>query len=129
MSKMPITLSEAAAKKIKSVVTSPEGVLRISLKSGGCAGMSYEMDVKDAPTGDGTVLEAHGARVEIDPMVEMFLFGTEIDYQTELLESGFKFRNPNVTDACGCGESVKFKDLDELDAAREREGGIPNLRA
>jgi iron-sulfur cluster assembly protein len=108
MSNMPITISEAAAKKIKSVVATPEGVLRISLKSGGCAGMSYEMDVKDAPSGDGSVIEAHGARVEIDPMVEMFLFGTEIDYQETLLESGFVFKNPNAVAACGCGTSVGF---------------------
>jgi iron-sulfur cluster assembly protein len=44
----------------------------------------------------------------IAPMAQMFLFGTEIDYETSLLESGFKFRNPNVVDACGCGESIKF---------------------
>jgi iron-sulfur cluster assembly protein len=54
----------------------------------------------------------------IAPMAQMFLFGTEIDYQTGLLESGFKFRNPNVADACGCGESIKFKDIDELQATQ-----------
>ena len=62
------------------------------------------------------VVEQDGARVMIAPMAQMFLFGTEIDYETALLESGFKFRNPNVTDACGCGESIKFKDVDELTA-------------
>jgi iron-sulfur cluster assembly protein len=108
MTNVPITISEAAAKKIKSVVTSPDGVLRIGLKSGGCAGMSYEMDVKETPTGDGTIIEAHGARIEIDPMVEMFLFGTEIDYQETLLESGFVFKNPNAVASCGCGTSVGF---------------------
>jgi iron-sulfur cluster assembly protein len=55
----------------------------------------------------------------IAPMAQMFLFGTEIDYETSLLESGFKFRNPNVEDACGCGESIKFKDVTELTAARQ----------
>ena len=59
-------------------------------------------------------VELGGARVMIAPMAQMFLFGTEIDYQTSLLESGFKFRNPNVADSCGCGESIKFKDADEL---------------
>ena len=54
--------------------------------------------------------------VPMAPMAQMFLFGTEIDYETSLLESGFKFRNPNVTDACGCGESIKFKDVEELQA-------------
>ena len=52
--------------------------------------------------------EQDGARIMIAPMAQMFLFGTEIDYEVSLLESGFKFRNPNVVDACGCGESIKF---------------------
>jgi len=56
------------------------------------------------------VVEQDGARVMIAPMAQMFLFGTEIDYEVSLLESGFKFRNPNVTEACGCGESIKFDD-------------------
>ena len=55
----------------------------------------------------------------IAPMAQMFLFVTEIDYETSRLESGFRFRNPNVADACGCGESIKFKDVDELNAERE----------
>lgn len=108
MSDIPITISEAAARKIKTVVNSDDGVLRISLKSGGCAGMSYDMEVLDQVKGDGKLIEAYGARVEIDPMVEMFLFGTEIDYQESLLESGFVFRNPNATASCGCGSSVGF---------------------
>lgn len=108
MTNIPVTISEAAATKIKSVVTSPEGALRISLKAGGCAGMSYEMDVLESPRGDGKIIEAHGARIEIDPLVEMFLFGTEIDYKDTLLESGFVFKNPNATASCGCGSSVGF---------------------
>jgi iron-sulfur cluster assembly protein len=54
----------------------------------------------------------------IAPMAQMFLFGTVIDYETTLLESGFRFRNPNVAEACGCGESIKFKDVAELQAGR-----------
>ena len=57
------------------------------------------------------VIEQDGARVMIAPMAQMFLFGTEIDYETGLLEAGFKFNNPNVAEACGCGESIKFKDM------------------
>ena len=57
------------------------------------------------------VVEQDGARVMIAPMAQMFLFGTEIDYETSLPESGFKFNNPNVTEACGCGESIKFADM------------------
>ncbi|MEP2471312.1 MAG: iron-sulfur cluster assembly accessory protein, partial [Paracoccaceae bacterium] len=62
------------------------------------------------------VVEQDGARVLIAPMAQMFLFGTEIDYEVSLLESSFKFRNPNVADACGCGESINFKSAEELAA-------------
>ena len=84
--------------------------LRIGVKKGGCAGMEYTMDyVADVnPTDE--VVEKDGARVMIAPMAQMFLFGTEIDYETSLLESTFRFNNPNVAEACGCGESIKFKD-------------------
>ena len=56
------------------------------------------------------VVEQDGARVLIAPMAQLFLIGTEIDYEVDLLHAGFKFRNPNVAEACGCGESIKFKD-------------------
>jgi iron-sulfur cluster assembly protein len=56
------------------------------------------------------VVEQDGAKVFIAPMAQMFLIGTEIDYEVDLLQAGFKFRNPNVAEACGCGESIKFKD-------------------
>ena len=90
--------------------------LRIGVKKGGCSGMEYTMDYVDEVDKDDELVEQNGARVMIAPMAQMFLFGTEIDYETSLLESGFKFRNPNVTDACGCGESIKFKDVEELQA-------------
>jgi iron-sulfur cluster assembly protein len=70
--------------------------------------MEYNMEyVKEINAMD-EVVEIDGARVMIAPMAQMFLFGTEIDYEVSLLEAGFKFRNPNVVDACGCGESIKF---------------------
>ena len=62
--------------------------------------------------GGARVVEQEGARVMIAPMAQMFLIGTEIDYRTSLLESGFVFNNPNVSEACGCGESIKFRDAD-----------------
>ncbi len=95
--------------------------LRIGVKKGGCAGMEYTMDYADEIDPNDEVVEKDGARVMIAPMAQMFLFGTEIDYETSLLESGFKFRNPNVADACGCGESIKFKDIDELAAERDKD--------
>lgn len=107
--KQAITMTPAAATKIAALMAR-DGTkgLRIGVKKGGCAGMEYTMDyVSDVDPLD-EVVEQDGARVMIAPMAQMFLFGTEIDYQTSLLESGFKFRNPNVVDECGCGESIKF---------------------
>ncbi|MCO6381610.1 MAG: iron-sulfur cluster assembly accessory protein [Vannielia sp.] len=85
--------------------------LRIGVKKGGCAGMEYTMEYADIVDEHDEVVEQDGARVMIAPMAQMFLFGTEIDYETSLLESGFKFNNPNVTEACGCGESIKFAEM------------------
>jgi iron-sulfur cluster assembly protein len=82
--------------------------LRIGVRKGGCAGMEYTMEYVTEVDPHDEVVEQDGARVMIAPMAQMFLFGTEIDYQTSLLESGFVFNNPNVTESCGCGESIKF---------------------
>ena len=108
----PVTVTPAAAAQIARLMARREAAgLKIGVKKGGCAGMEYTMDYVAAPDPHDEVVEvAGGARVIIAPMAQMFLFGTEIDYETSLLESGFKFRNPNVTEACGCGESVKFAD-------------------
>jgi iron-sulfur cluster assembly protein len=117
--KPPITLTDAATRQIRRLMARDNSHgLRIGVKKGGCAGMEYAMDyVAEADPHD-EVVEQDGARVLIAPMAQMFLFGTEIDYQTSLLESGFQFRNPNVVDACGCGESIKCRDVEELDAER-----------
>ncbi|MGR3484075.1 MAG: HesB/IscA family protein [Paracoccaceae bacterium] len=117
--KAAVTLTPAAVLQITRLMER-EGHhgLRIGLKKGGCAGMEYTMEYADAPDPADEVVEQDGARVMIAPMAQMFLFGTEIDHVTGLLESGFEFRNPNVTDACGCGESIKFKSVEELQAER-----------
>ena len=109
--KQAVTLSPRATAQIAKLMTKGghQG-LRIGVKKGGCAGMEYTMDYVDEVQATDEVVEQDGARVIIAPMAQMFLFGTEIDYETSLLESGFKFRNPNVVDACGCGESIKFND-------------------
>ena len=73
--------------------------------------MEYTMEYVDNIESTDEVIEQDGARVMIAPMAQMFLFGTEIDYQTSILESSFKFNNPNVSEACGCGESIKFKGM------------------
>jgi iron-sulfur cluster assembly protein len=107
--KQAVTITDKAASQIARLMAKDghQG-LRIGVKKGGCAGMEYTMAyVTDIDPLD-EVVEQDGARVMIAPMAQMFLFGTEIDYETSLLESGFKFRNPNVVDTCGCGESIKF---------------------
>lgn len=107
-----VTLTPPAVAQIRRLMDrdAHQG-LRIGVKKGGCAGMEYTMDyVHDVDPHD-EVVEQDGARVMIAPMAQMFLFGTEIDYQTSLLESGFVFNNPNVTEACGCGESIKFEGM------------------
>lgn len=117
--KQAVTITEAAARQIARLM-SKDGHkgLRIGVKKGGCAGMEYTMEYAADINPMDEVVEQDGARVMIAPMAQMFLFGTQIDYQTSLLESGFKFNNPNVEDACGCGESIKFKDVEALSAER-----------
>jgi iron-sulfur cluster assembly protein len=110
--KQAVSMTPTAAKQISKLMTEKghQG-LRIGVKKGGCAGMEYTMDYVDEVDPMDEVVEQDGARVMIAPMAQMFLFGTEIDYEVSLLESGFKFRNPNVTEACGCGESIKFAEM------------------
>jgi iron-sulfur cluster assembly protein len=109
--KAAVTLTPAAARQIARL-TAQGGTagLRIGVKKGGCAGMEYTMDYVGEAGPLDEVIEQDGARVLIAPMAQMFLIGTEIDYQTTLLDARFTFRNPNVAEACGCGESIKFRD-------------------
>jgi iron-sulfur cluster assembly protein len=109
--KAAVTLTPAATRQIARLMEkqSSQG-LRIGVKKGGCAGMEYTMDYVSSVNPLDEIVEQDGARVMIAPMAQMFLIGTEIDYETSLLESKFTFRNPNVAEACGCGESIKFKD-------------------
>ncbi|MFC3179924.1 HesB/IscA family protein [Cypionkella sinensis] len=109
--KAAVTLTPIAAKQIARLMAKQGSAgLRIGIKKGGCAGMEYTMDYVAESNPLDEVVEQDGARVLIAPMAQMFLFGTEIDYETDLLHAGFKFNNPNVAEACGCGESIKFKD-------------------
>ncbi|SFL89640.1 HesB/IscA family protein [Shimia aestuarii] len=126
--KQAVTITPAAAAQIRKLMDKDgHAGLRIGVKKGGCAGMEYTMDYVNETDPHDEVVEQDGARVMIAPMAQMFLFGTEIDYHVSLLESGFKFNNPNVADACGCGESIKFKDIDELagEQATEQATGAP----
>jgi iron-sulfur cluster assembly protein len=107
--KPPVTLTPAAEAQIARLMErgGTQG-LRIGVKKGGCAGMEYTMEYVAEVSPHDEVVEQNGARVMIAPMAQMFLFGTEIDYAAGLLESGFRFNNPNVAESCGCGESIKF---------------------
>ncbi|MEO0426690.1 MAG: iron-sulfur cluster assembly accessory protein [Pseudomonadota bacterium] len=110
--KDPVTLTDAAAKRIARLMGdgSVKG-LRIGIKKGGCAGMEYTMEHATEIGEHDVVVEKDGARLLIAPMAQMFLIGTEVDYKTSLLEQGFVFNNPNVTESCGCGESIKFANI------------------
>lgn len=110
--KAPVTITPRATAQIARLMAKDGAYgLRLGVKKGGCAGMEYTMEIAAEPGPMDEVVEQDGARVMIAPMAQMFLFGTEIDYQTTLLDSGFRFNNPNVAEACGCGESIKFKDM------------------
>lgn len=109
--KAAVNLTPRAVSQIARLMAR-DGVygLKLGVKKGGCAGMEYTMEFATTAGPLDEVIEQDGARVMIAPMAQMFLFGTEIDYETGLLEAGFRFNNPNVAEACGCGESIKFKD-------------------
>jgi iron-sulfur cluster assembly protein len=108
-----LSLTDAAASRIREIVAGagkPVAGVRLGIKKGGCAGMSYTMDlVETAGKGDDVVDLDGGVRVLVDPAAVLFLLGTEMDFTVDKLSSRFVFRNPNETSACGCGESVTLK--------------------
>ena len=105
-----IKLSENAANRIKEIMSNNEknsiGV-RVGVKSGGCAGMSYIMEYAKEINPTDEIIEDKGVKVFIDPSAIMYLLGTEMDYKQEQFSSTFVFKNPNETERCGCGESFK----------------------
>jgi len=108
--KQIITLSENAAERIKQIMSSDTNNsvgVRIGVKSGGCAGMSYVMEYTKTSNPSDEVIEDKGVKVFIDPGAIMYLLGTEMDYKTQEFSSSFVFKNPNETERCGCGESFK----------------------
>ncbi len=119
-----MTLTDGAAQRIREIMASkdePVEGLRIGVKNGGCAGMEYTMEwAKDAEKFD-EVVEDKGVKVLIDAKAVLFLLGTEMDYQISTLKSGFVFKNPNQTSACGCGESVQLTPA-EPDALERLQG-------
>jgi iron-sulfur cluster assembly protein len=113
-------LTEAAAERIKAVMAKadrPIAAVRVGVKNGGCAGMSYYMEYADKIDPRDEVIEDKGVRILVDPKAVLFLLGTEMDYKVEKLAAQFVFNNPNQTAACGCGESV------QIEPARDDAGG------
>ena len=109
--KQAITLSNSAAARIKEIMSKDEksslGV-RVGVKSGGCAGMSYIMEYAKEINPNDEVIEDKGVKVFVDPGAIMYLLGTEMDYKKDEFSSTFVFKNPNETERCGCGESFKI---------------------
>ena len=108
--KQLITLTNQAAQRIKEIMSNDEknslGV-RVGVKSGGCAGMSYIMEYAKEINPNDEVIEDKGVKVFVDPGAIMYLLGTEMDYKKDQFSSSFIFKNPNETERCGCGESFK----------------------
>ncbi|MFZ5720104.1 MAG: HesB/IscA family protein [Pseudomonadota bacterium] len=104
-----VTLSEAAAARVREIMARAEKPyvgLRVGVKNGGCAGQEYTLEYAEAAGPLDEVVEDKGVTILVEPKAILFLIGTEIDYEVTKLSAKFVFRNPNETDACGCGESV-----------------------
>ena len=104
---MAVTLTERAARHVTRYISKRgRGVgVRLGVKTTGCSGLAYKLEYADDVAPEDVVFEDHGVKVLIDPKSLPYLEGTELDYTREGLNEGFKFRNPNVKDECGCGES------------------------
>lgn len=104
---MTITLTERAAEHVASFLSKRgKGIgLRLGVRTSGCSGMAYKLEFADEVRPEDLSFESHGVKVLIDPKSLPYIEGTELDYVREGLKEGFKFNNPNVKDACGCGES------------------------
>ena len=110
MSEQVIKLSDNAANRLKEIMSQAENTaigVRVGVKSGGCAGMSYVMEYAKEAKKNEEVIEDKGVKVFIDSNAIMYLLGTEMDYKTDKFSSQFVFKNPNETERCGCGESFK----------------------
>lgn len=121
-----MTLTDKAADRVKNLVAAskePAVGLRIGIKKGGCAGMEYTVDLVSDSDSKDDMVEKDGARVYVAPEAVLFLLGTEMDFETTTLRSGFVFNNPNQTSACGCGESVELKPAD-LQTLADRGGAV-----
>ena len=111
-----VTLTDRAAERVKEIMARADNAymgLRVGVKNGGCAGQEYLLEYADSANPLDEVVEDKGVTILVDPKAVLFLIGTEIDYETTRLAAKFVFRNPNETDACGCGESVTIVPANE----------------
>lgn len=111
-----VTLTERAAERVREILANaerPYAGLRVGVKNGGCAGQEYVLTYAEAPDPLDEVVEDKGVTIFVEPKSVLFLIGSEIDYEVSKLAAKFVFRNPNETDACGCGESVTIKPASE----------------
>ncbi|PSB92073.1 iron-sulfur cluster assembly protein IscA [Candidatus Pandoraea novymonadis] len=106
---MAITMTEKAAEHVsRNIMRRGYGVgLRLGVKATGCSGLAYKLEYADSFAPEDVVFECHGVKVLIDPKSLPYIDGTELDFGREGLNEGFRFRNPNVKDECGCGESFR----------------------
>ena len=110
MTKQIVKLSDSAANRIKEIMSSADQAtigVRVGVKSGGCAGMSYVMEYAKEVNPTDEIIEDKGVKVFVDAAAVMYLLGTEMDYKKEEFSSSFVFNNPNESERCGCGESFK----------------------
>jgi iron-sulfur cluster assembly protein len=106
-----MNVTEAAAGRVRELIArseKPVAGVRVGVKNGGCAGMSYTMDLAETVERGDEVIDVNGLKVLIDPKAVLFLLGTTMDFTVDKLSAKFVFKNPNETSACGCGESVSI---------------------
>ena len=107
-----VSVTERAAERVREILANadePAEGIRIGVKKGGCAGMEYTVDLVTEAQPMDDVVDIGGGKVFVNPQATLFLLGTEMDFEVTKLRTGFVFRNPNQTSACGCGESVEIK--------------------
>jgi iron-sulfur cluster assembly protein len=113
-----VTLTDRAAERVKEIMgraEKPYAGLRVGVKNGGCAGQEYVLEYAETAASLDEVVEDKGVTILVDPKAVLFLLGTEVDYEVSRLAAKFTFKNPNQTDACGCGESVTIEPAKSLD--------------
>lgn len=107
-----VIVTERAAKVMRGQLGkrgTPEAAIRFGIRGGGCTGYSYMFQFEDGePRAKDHVVEAHGVRLFVDPKSMLLVKGTRIDFETGIRGHGFRFENPNISNSCGCGESISF---------------------